>query len=90
MPQFAFAGGQPLTDFPQRLGACHLAEHPRHKLAPTREASGVAFGLMLLDRGLKLGAREQLEQLREYAAYSIHGGSSLERDLIRGGIQIPL
>jgi hypothetical protein len=45
---------------------------------------------MLLDRGLKLGAREQLEQLREYAAYSIHGGSSLERDLIRGGIQIPL
>jgi hypothetical protein len=45
--------------------------HP--KLAPTGEAPGVAFGLLLLDGPLEFDAGEQLQQLAENAAYSIHG-----------------
>ena len=56
--QLPFAGGQPSGDFPQALGVPQLAEQHRDQLAPTGKASGVTFGLMLTDGGLKLQPRQ--------------------------------
>jgi hypothetical protein len=71
--QLTFAAGQAAADLAQRVGAPELAERQGHELAPTGEAPRVAFGLVILHGTLKFGAREQLQQLRENAAYSIHG-----------------
>src|SRR6516165_4167507 len=51
-----------------------LAEQHGDELGPTAKAARVALGLMLLDPGLKLQARDELQNLAEDARYSIHGG----------------
>src|SRR6516165_9925591 len=51
-----------------------LAEQHGDELGPTAKAALVALGLMLLDPGLKLQARDELQNLAEDARYSIHGG----------------
>jgi hypothetical protein len=61
-----------------------LASNPwqiSRKLAQTREPLGVTFGLMLLNGALKLRSGEQLQDLGENAAYSIHGGSLLRAEI---------
>src|SRR5665213_871957 len=77
MPQFAFAGRQPARDLAQSLRVTQLAKHHRDHLGPVRKASRVPLGLMILYRNLKLLPRNQLQDLTEYAAYSIHGGNSV-------------
>src|SRR5674476_1710942 len=46
-----------------------LAKQHGHELAPTGEAPRVPLGFVLLDRLLELPAREQLQHLRQNAAY---------------------
>ena len=71
--QLAFAAGQPPADLPQGVRPAELTEQHGHELAPAGEAAGMALGPVLLDQGLKLGAREELEQLAEDAGESLHG-----------------
>src|SRR5215472_8087119 len=75
MPQFPFAGGQTARDFAQALRMSELAEQHGDQLGPTAEAAGMPFGFMLPDFGLERQARDELQDLAENAAYSIHGGS---------------
>src|SRR3954471_20332538 len=75
MPQFALASGQPTGDFAQALGVAQLAEQHGDQLGPTAEAARMALGLMFVDLGLKLQAWDELQNLAENTAYSIHGGS---------------
>jgi hypothetical protein len=82
MAEFAFTGCQPLAYFSQRPGGRELTKHHGHKLAPTGKTAGMPFGFMLLHSLLKLVTGEQLEQLGENAAYSIHGGSLRAVDLV--------
>jgi hypothetical protein len=58
------------------LGLSELAEEHGHELSPAGEPSGMALGAVLADQLLKFQARKQLEDLRENAAYSLHGGTS--------------
>jgi hypothetical protein len=53
--------------------ASELAERHSHPLAPAGEAARMALGLVILNRALEFQARDQLQQLGENAAYSIHG-----------------
>src|SRR5215831_11789047 len=75
MPQFPFAGGQTPRDFAQALRMSELAEQHGDQLGPAAEAAGMPFGFMLPDFGLERQARDELQDLAENAAYSIHGGS---------------
>src|SRR5215471_21406722 len=75
MPQFPFASGQAARDFAQALCMSELAEQHGDQLGPTAEAAGVPFRFMLPDFGLERQARDELQDLAENAAYSIHGGS---------------
>src|SRR6516225_9845649 len=75
MPQFPFAGGQTARDFAQALRMSELAEQHGDQLGPTAETAGMPFGFMLPDFGLERQARDELQDLAENAAYSIHGGS---------------
>jgi hypothetical protein len=59
-----------------------MAEQHRHKLAPAGETACVSLGLMLLDGALEICPWEHSQQLRENAAYSIHGGGLRKADLI--------
>src|SRR5207253_9952957 len=63
---------RPAANLTQRMRPSQLAKQPRHELSPTRETPHVAFSLVLLDRLLEIPAREQLQHLRENAAYFVH------------------
>src|ERR1035441_11117763 len=54
------------------MRAPQLAKQHGHELAPTRETPCVPLGFVLLDRLLEIPAREQLQHLRENAAYFVH------------------
>src|SRR5215469_4341795 len=75
MPQFPFAGGQTPRDFAQALRMSELAEQHGDQLGPAAEAAGMPFSFMLPDFGLERQARDELQDLAENTAYSIHGGS---------------
>src|SRR5580704_4012514 len=47
MPQFPFAGCQPLADLPQASRLSDMAEQHGHQLSPTRKPARVPLGLML-------------------------------------------
>src|SRR5580704_18214296 len=81
MPQFPFAGCQPLADLPQASRLSDMAEQHGHQLSPTRKPARVPLGLMLANGLLEFPPRQQSQQLRENAAYSIHGGSLRSLDL---------
>jgi hypothetical protein len=72
---FAAVGStsQPFGNFTQRLGLPQLTKQHRYQLAPTPETARVPLGLMLPHRSFKLVVWNQLENLAEDAAYSIHG-----------------
>ena len=72
MGEFPFASGKALADLPQRVGAAQLAEQHGDKLAPTAKAAGMPLGSGLLNQQLKVGSREELENLTEHATKSIH------------------
>jgi hypothetical protein len=57
MPQLAHAACQPPADLPEGLSLGELAEQHRDELIPARESFRAAFGLMLLDGCLELGAK---------------------------------
>jgi hypothetical protein len=59
-----------------------MAKQHRHKLAPATETARVPLGFVLLYCLLETLAREQLEKLRENAAYSIQGGSLRSLNLV--------
>jgi hypothetical protein len=61
-----------------------LAEQHRHELSPTAKSAAMSLGLMLPNRILKLYPWEQLQQLSENAAYSIHGGTLLQLNWLAG------
>jgi len=82
MSQLAFTGRQSLAYFSQGSSGCELTKHHGHKLAPTGETSGMPFRTVLRNGMLKTVSWEQLEQLSENAAYSIHGGSLRSVDLV--------
>ncbi len=90
MAQLAFTGRQALADFSQRTRPSQLQVHHGHELAPTGETARVPLGVMFLDGALELRSREQLEQLREDAAYSIHGGSLLRLKFGSAGTRISI
>jgi hypothetical protein len=75
VPQLALTGRQAIANLAQGPGPAELAKQHGHKLAPAGETAGMPFGFVLLDSLLELDAWKQLEQLRENAAYSIHGGN---------------
>jgi hypothetical protein len=62
MPQLAFAGRKPARDLAQALRVAQLAEQHRDQLRPTAEAARMTLGFMLLDPGLKLQTREELQK----------------------------
>jgi hypothetical protein len=57
-----------------------MAEQHRHQLRPASEAARMTLGLVIPYRSGKLSSRDELQQLRENAAYSIHGGGLLKVD----------
>src|SRR2546427_3093279 len=76
MLQLPLATGQSAADLPQRMRSSKLAEQHGDELPPTTEALCTPFGLMFFDCLLKFHSREQLQQLRENATESCHGGVS--------------
>src|SRR5271167_4966397 len=60
MPQLSFARRQPASNLAQRLGSAELAEQHSNELSPTAEPASVSFGLVLANRRVKSGARNQL------------------------------
>ena len=74
--ELALATAQPPADLSQRVGAPELAEQHGHELAPAGEAARVALRPGLLDQGLELGPRKQLEELAEHAGEFPHGWAS--------------
>src|ERR1700730_8568732 len=81
MLQLSLAGRQSLANLPQGSRLPQVTEQHRHKLTPTGEPARVPLRLVFLHRRCELGPREQLQQLCENAAYSIHGGSLRKVDL---------
>lgn len=75
VPQLPLAGGQPTGDLAQALGVAQWAEQHREELRPTAEPARMTPGFMFPDLGLKLQAGDELQNLAENTAYSIHGGS---------------
>ena len=73
MVELALGGAQTLRDLGQAVRPAQLTEQHGHELAPAGEAAGVALGMVLLHRLLEFAAGEQLQELAEYAAYSVHG-----------------
>ena len=73
MLELALATAQPAADLPQRMGPPELTEQHGHELSPAREPAGVTLGARLLDQGLELGPRKQLEELAEHAGEFPHG-----------------
>src|SRR5580704_2393651 len=65
MPQFPFAGCQPLADLPQASRLSDMAEQHGHQLSPTRKPARVPLGLMLANGLLEFPPRQQSQQLRE-------------------------
>ena len=51
---------QPASNLAQRLGSAQLAEQHCHELSPTAEPASVPFGLVLANRRVKSGSRNQL------------------------------
>jgi len=60
MFQFAFTASQPSGNLPKRMGSAQLTEEHGHKLAPTREPSGMAFSFCFHNGLLELDSRKQL------------------------------
>jgi hypothetical protein len=50
-----------------------LTKQHGHELSPAGEAPGMALGFVLAHRGLKFQSRKKMQNLREYAAYTIQG-----------------
>jgi hypothetical protein len=50
-----------------------LTKQHGHELPPAGETSRMALGFMLAHRGFKFQTGKKLQDLREYAAYSIQG-----------------
>ena len=71
--ELALAAAEPAADLAQGVGAAELAEEHRHELPPTGEPPGVPLRVRPRHQSLKLGPREELEQLAEHAAESAHG-----------------
>jgi hypothetical protein len=71
--QFPFAGGKPAAYFARRLRMSQLAKQHGYKLLPTGETQSVALGIVFEDRAFTFQARKKLQDLREYAGYSIQG-----------------
>ncbi len=63
MTQVAFAGGQAVGDVAQAVDRAQLKKQHRHQLAPAGEVFGVAFGIMLPNGGIEVGAWDQLQDL---------------------------
>ena len=82
MFQFPFDRHQAVADLPQRFRLARMAEHHSHKLTPATKTARVTLRLMLFHYSLKVLTREQLEDLRENAAYSIQGGSLRSVNLV--------
>jgi len=73
MPQLPLAGCQPAANLAQRLGPAQLAEQHGDQLSPTAESAPMPFGFMFTRRCVKAGSRNELQNLRENAAYSTQG-----------------
>jgi hypothetical protein len=73
MTQLAIAGGQPVGDVAQAVDRVQLAEQHRHQLAPTGKPLGVAVGRVLVDCDIEVWTWNQLQELRENAAYCGQG-----------------
>src|ERR1017187_1456002 len=72
MLQLPLATRQAVANLAQRMRLSQLAKQHGHELAPTGETPRVPFSLVLLDRLFEIPAREQLQHLRENAAYFVH------------------
>ena len=60
-------------DLSIKSGKAKLAEKHGHQLAPAGETLGVALGSVLMDGGIEVSARNQLQNLRENAGYCRQG-----------------
>jgi hypothetical protein len=65
MHQFAQATSQTMTNLPQRVGVCQLAEQHRHQLRPAAETFGPSFGIVFLHQSPELRPGKMLQQLIE-------------------------
>src|SRR5262245_48363767 len=54
---------QSIADLTHSIGVRQLTEQHRHKLRPTGESFGIAFGLMLRNQSGKLCSREMFQKL---------------------------
>lgn len=73
MAQFAFTGGQAVGDVAQTVDRTQLAEQHGHQLPPAGKPLAVAFGLMLSHCPIEARTWDQLQNLRENAAYCGQG-----------------
>src|ERR1039457_7048429 len=71
MLQLPLATRQAAANLAQRMRLSQLAKQHGPELAPTGETPRVSFSLVLLDRLFEIPAREQLQHLRENAAYFV-------------------
>ena len=72
MIEFAFATGQTVADFAQRLGLCQLAEHHGHQLTPAAEALGRFLRAAFFHSPRVLMPVDQQKHLAKKARVSYH------------------
>ena len=75
--QFAYATGQPMANFPQRVCPSQMAEQHSHQLRPAREALRPLLGPMLAYQLIEITAGNLLKQLTEQTRLSYHNAEAL-------------
>ena len=87
MEELALTAGQPVANFPQRVGMGQLREQHRHKMSPRGEALGVTLGAVLLDKTVENVPRDLLQELTKQTGDSYHG--STLRQCLATWLRIP-
>ena len=72
MSKLPKTAGQSPTDLPQRVSMRQMAEHHCHKLRPTGETFGPAFGFVLGHKMVEFRTGNMPEQLTKQARYLYH------------------
>jgi hypothetical protein len=80
MHQFAQAASQAMTDLPQRVGVCQLAEQHGHQLRPATKAFSPSFGIVFLHQWIMILGSQLIIKMATVSPYAIsitYGPSSL-------------
>jgi hypothetical protein len=72
MGQLALAAAKSLLDLAQAVRTSQLAKQHRDELLPAADASGVPLRIEFMHLTFEVGARNELENLAEQTAESVH------------------